>query len=288
MSRAVPPALRPASAPKWAALCLAALVAGLAVIGRPLTAPLSAEVEIARMSWVEVRGAVAHGTTTVLVPSGGIEQNGIHMVTGKHDRIVGWAARQVAERLGKTMVAPVISYVPQGSYDPPEGHLRYPGTIGVPDAVFAGTLEGIARSLKLAGFRTIGFLADHGASTGPQREVAERLSREWLSEGVRVVDVSAYYDDAAQLEWLRAAGETPDTIGRHAGIQDTSELLAIAPEGVDLGRLAGIGFRAEATGASGDPQRASAERGRTLIDLRIRAAVAQIEAARTGTRPGGP
>lgn len=274
-------------AAKWGTLCLAALVAGLAVVGRPLTAPLSAEVEIARMTWVEVRGAVARGATTVLVPSGGIEQNGIHMVTGKHDRIVGWAARRIAEGLGRTLVAPVISYVPQGAYDPPEGHLRYPGTIGVPDAVFAGTLEGIARSLKGAGFRTIGFLADHGASTAPQREVAERLSREWASQGVRVVDVSAYYDDAAQLDWLRAAGETMETIGRHAGIQDTSELMAIWPEGVDLDRLAGIGLRAEATGAGGDPSRASAERGRTLIDMRVRAAVAQIEDARGASRAAG-
>ena len=271
-------------AAKWGTLCLAALVAGLVFVGRPLTAPLSGEVEIARMTWVEVRGAVARGATTVLVPSGGIEQNGIHMVTGKHDRIVGWAAHRIAEGLGQTLVAPVISYVPQGAYDPAEGHLRFPGTIGVPDAVFAGTLEGIARSLKGAGFRTIGFLADHGASTGPQREVAERLSREWASQGVRVVDVSAYYDDAAQLDWLRAAGETMETIGRHAGIQDTSELMAIWPEGVDLGRLSGIGFRAEATGAGGDPSRASAERGRTLIDMRVRAAVAQIEAARAAGR----
>ncbi|MCJ2047279.1 creatininase family protein [Methylobacterium sp. J-078] len=283
----MPPPSRLLVAAKWGTLCLAALVAGLAFVGRPLTAPLSGEVEIARMTWVEVRGAVARGATTVLVPSGGIEQNGIHMVTGKHDRIVGWAARRIAEGLGRTLVAPVISYVPQGAYDPPEGHLRYPGTIGVPDAVFAGTLEGIARSLKGAGFRTIGFLADHGASTGPQREVAERLSREWAPQGVRVVDVSAYYDDAAQLDWLRAAGETMETIGRHAGIQDTSELMAIWPEGVDLDRLAGIGLRAEATGAGGDPSRASAERGRTLIDMRVRAAVAQIEDARGAARAAG-
>lgn len=287
MSRALRPALRLTAAAKWGGLGLAVLVAGLSVIGRPLTAPLSNEVEIARMTWVEVRGAVAHGATTVLVPSGGIEQNGIHMALGKHDRIMGFAAREIAGRLGRTLVAPVISYVPQGAYDPPEGHLRYPGTIGVPDAVFAGTLEGIARSLKGAGFRTIAFLADHGASTGPQREVAERLTREWAGQGIRVVDVGSYYDDAAQLDWLRASGETMETIGRHAGIQDTSELLAIWPEGVDLGRLAGTGLRTEATGAGGDPGRASAERGRTLIDMRIRAAVAQIEGARGAARAAG-
>lgn len=265
---------------KLGALCLAALIAAVYAADRPLTAPLSNKLDIAEMSWVEVRGAIERGAATVIVPSGGIEQNGIHMITGKHDRIVGWAARRIAEKLGQTLVAPVVSYVPQGGYDPPEGHLRYPGTIGVPDEVYAGTLEGIARSLKAAGFRTICFIADHGGSLRPQAEVAKRLSDAWASEGIRVVDVTAYYDDATQRAWLEASGETPATIGQHAGIQDTSELLAIWPQGVDLDRLSAATFRLEATGASGDPRRSSADRGRILIGLRVDAAAAQIDGAR--------
>ncbi|GJD96789.1 creatininase family protein [Methylobacterium iners] len=265
---------------KLGALCLAALIAAFYAADRPLTAPLSTKLDIAEMSWVEVRGAIERGATTVIVPSGGIEQNGVHMVTGKHDRIVGWAARRIAEKLGQTLVAPVVSYVPQGGYDPPEGHLRYPGTIGVPDEVYAGTLEGIARSLKAAGFRTICLIADHGGSLRPQAEVAKRLSDAWASQGIRVVDVTAYYDDASQRARLEASGETPAAIGRHAGIQDTSELLAIWPQGVDLDRLSTATFHLEATGASGDPLRSSAHRGRILIGLRVDAAVAQIDGAR--------
>src|SRR5712671_4509678 len=97
-----------------------------------LTAPLPDTVEVADMTWVEVRSAIARGYTTVIVPSGGIEQNGPHMILGKHDRIVGFAAKRIAAELGRTLVAPVVSYVPQGSYAPPEGNLRFPGTIGLP------------------------------------------------------------------------------------------------------------------------------------------------------------
>lgn len=76
------------------------------------------------------------------------------------------------------------------NYDPPTGHLRFPGTVGIPEEVYAGMLEGIARSLKAGGFKTICFIADHAGSMKPQTEVAERLSREWGKQDVRVIDVS--------------------------------------------------------------------------------------------------
>jgi creatinine amidohydrolase len=245
---------------------------------RPLTAPMPNTVEIADMTWVEVRSAIARGYTTVIVPSGGIEQNGPHMILGKHDRIAGFAARRIATELGNTLVAPVIPYVPEGRYDPPEGHLRFPGTIGVSEQAFAEVLDGIARSLKAGGFKTIAFIADHGGSVKPQAEVAARLSKEWAADGVRVIDVSDYYADEAETNYLLAQGESRSAIGQHAGIADTSELMAIDPEGVDLSRFANAPFALESSGVSGDPMRATVERGRALLDIKIEAAVRQIRA----------
>jgi creatinine amidohydrolase/Fe(II)-dependent formamide hydrolase-like protein len=263
---------------KLALAGVAGLVLALAVVQRPLTAPLPDTVEIADMTWVEVRSAVARGYTTVIVPSGGIEQNGPHMILGKHDRIVHFAAGRIAAELGKTLVTPVIPFVPEGAFDPPEGHLRYPGTIGVSEQAFAGVLDGIARSLKAGGFKTICFIADHGGSVKPQAEVAARLAAEWAQQGVRVIDVSDYYADEGQTNFLRSQGETPASIGLHAGITDTSELMAVHPQGVDLGRFAGAPFTLESNGVSGDPMRASAERGRALIAIKVQAAVRQIKA----------
>ncbi len=259
-----------------------AAVAGLAVtffiMSRPLTAPLPNTVQIADMTWVEVRAALEQGFTTVIVPSGGIEQNGPHMILGKHDYIVKHAAERIAGELGKTLVAPVISYVPEGDYDPPTGHMRFPGTIGVPETVYAGIVEGIARSLKAGGFRTIVFMADHGGSQAPQAATIARLNAEWAGKGVRVIHGDAYYSDDAQIALLMKQGETRAAIGQHASIIDTSELMAVNPRGVDLGRLGGLKMRRQATGIAGDPARASAERGKELLEMRIRAAVAQIRA----------
>jgi len=259
-------------------------VLALTIASRPLTAPLPNTLRMSDMTWVEVRSAIAQGYTRVIVPSGGIEQNGPHMILGKHDHIVGFAAERIAAELGRTLVAPVVSYAPQGSYAPAEGNLRFPGTIGVPDDVYAGMLEGIAKSLKLAGFKTICLIADHGGSAKPQAALAGRLSREWAADGVKVISIDDYYGAAGeeQTRLLIAQGETPKTIGQHAGITDTSELMAVHPQGVDLTRLASFPFAREPTGADGDARRASAERGRALIALKVEAAVRQIRAMSPG------
>jgi creatinine amidohydrolase/Fe(II)-dependent formamide hydrolase-like protein len=261
---------------KLAGALVAGLTVSLLIVNRPLTAPLPNTIQIADMTWVEVRAALEQGFTTVIVPSGGIEQNGPHMIVGKHDYIVKHAAERIAGELGKTLVAPVVSYVPEGSYDPPTGNMRFPGTIGVTETVYAGMVDGIARSLKTSGFRTIVFIADHGGSQAPQAEAIARLNAEWAGKGVRVIHGDAYYSDAAQIQHLLQQGETRAAIGQHASLIDTSELMAINPRGVDLGRLAGLKMRIQATGIVGDPARASAERGKQLLDLRIRAAVDQI------------
>jgi creatinine amidohydrolase/Fe(II)-dependent formamide hydrolase-like protein len=235
------------------------------------------------MTWVEVRSAIARGYTTVIVPSGGIEQNGPHMILGKHDLIVRFAAERIAAQLGKALVTPVIPFVPEGGYDPPQGHLRFPGTIGVSEQAFAEVLDGIARSLKAGGFKTICFIADHGGSVRPQAEVAARLSKEWAQQGVRVIDVRDYYAEEGQANFLKGQGETSASIGQHAGIIDTSELMAVHPQGVDLGRFADAGFTLESNGVSGDPMKASPDRGHALIDIKIQAAVRQIKALAAGT-----
>ncbi|MBV9078351.1 MAG: creatininase family protein [Methylobacteriaceae bacterium] len=269
---------RPSRRAALAAGLLAAVAGTLLWAGRPLTAPLPATLDIRDLTWVEVRSFIEHGYTTVIVPSGGLEGNGPHMAIGKHDWIVAEAARRVASDLGRTLVAPVLSFVPQGGFEPPSGNLRFPGTIGVSEPIFAGLLEGVARSLKAAGFRTICLIADHGLSLPVQREVAARLTREWAGSGVRVLAVESYYADAAQIGWLVARGETLGSIGRHAGIQDTSELLVVHPNGVKIDRFRDRPPLAE-TGSDGDPTRASAERGRELLDIKVKAAVAEIRAA---------
>jgi creatinine amidohydrolase len=263
---------------KFAAVMVVASSAILSGLSRPLTAPLPTTTAMAEMTWVEVRTAIQHGYDTVLVPSGGIEQSGPHMILDKHQHIVGLTSRLIAEAHGRMLVAPVISLVPQGAYAPASGNMIYPGTIGVTEEVFAGMLDGVARSLKSAGFRRIVFIADHGQSQKTQAGVAARLTREWAQSGTSVIALGDYYSkgDAAQRALLVARGETPASIGDHAGMQDTAELMFAHGAGVKPQRLGTLTL--EADGASGQPDRASAELGKLLIDLKVKAALAQLAA----------
>jgi len=227
------------------------------------------------LTWTEVRDAAASGMKVALVPTGGTEQNGPHMTLGKHNAIARDAAGEIARRLGNALVAPVIAYVPEGRLDPPEGHLRFPGTLGVSEATFASELGDAASSLALAGFTLICFVGDHGGSQPVQAEVAQRLTAAWRGRGVRVANLGRYYAANGQEDWLKAHGFTPHEIGSHAGLLDTAELLAVEPAGVRADLLSPRTWPLGATGAAGDPSRATAEIGRALMELKIAAGVAE-------------
>ncbi len=247
-----------------------------APVGVPAAAPapVAAEVEIERMTWIEVRDAVAAGRTTVIIPAGGTEQNGRHMIIGKHNYIVAEAARRTARALGNALVAPVLAYVPEGDPAKREGNMAFPGTVSVPPDVYAAVLEGAAASFKAHGFRTIVLMGDHGQTQAPQAQVAEKLTKAWAAAGVRVLNAHNYYANNGGTAWLVAQGESRAAFGSHAGIEDTAQLMAVLPSGVRF-----AGFKPDADGASGDASRATAARGEKLLQLKVDAAVAEIKAA---------
>jgi creatinine amidohydrolase len=229
------------------------------------------------LTWTEVRDAVDAGATTVIVPTAGTEQNGPHMVLGKHRYIVNYTADLIARQLGNAIVAPVITYVPEGDIDPPSGHMRYAGSITLPTEVYTQLLEHAARSLAVHGFTDIVLIGDSGGNQSGMDDVAVRLNDEWAESATRVHFVGDYYAGNGFRAWLETQGETAETIGGHAGISDTSQLLFVAPEHVRLDRLAPRGGF-EGSGVSGDPTRASAERGEQGIDMKVDAALRQIRA----------
>jgi len=227
------------------------------------------------LTWTEVRDLLAAGKTTVIVASAGNEQNGPHMVLGKHEYIVRHAADRIARKLGNALVAPIVTYVPEGAVDPPSGHMRYPGTITLPNVYFMKIFEYAARSLEAHGFTDIVFLGDSGGNQEGMKEVALALNAEWRGGKTRVHFVPEYYSENGFAEWLKSQGETEESIGNHAGISDTSQLLAIAPQHIRKDKLAkGGGF--EGSGVSGDPAKATAEYGMKGIDLKVETAVARI------------
>lgn len=232
--------------------------------------PSGASVLLEDQTWTELRDLIKSGTTTIIVPIGGVEQSGPAIALGKHDVRVKFLAEKIAERLGNALVAPVISYVPEGSIDPPSGHMKFPGTISISDKVFEQLLESAARSFRLHGFTTIVLIGDHGGYQADERAVADRLNREWSKTPARVFAALEYYEitQGAYVERLLASGVKRDEIGTHAGLADTSLMLAVDPSMVRKDRiLAPPKLNAGDGVYGGDPTRSSAELGEIGVDL---------------------
>ena len=228
------------------------------------------------LTWTEVRDAIKAGKTTIIFATGGTEQNGPHMVLGKHNFRVTYLAERIARRLGNALVAPVLAYVPEGDLDPPAGHMRFPGSITLPAGHFMKVAEYAARSFKANGFRDIVLIGDSAPNLKPLAAVASLLNKEWRGSGVRVHFVERYFRGHGYDEWLESQGVTREEIGTHAGISDTSTLMAINPKWVRADKLA-PGGDPKVTGVSGNPTRSSVAYGKMGIELRVSAAVAQIK-----------
>ena len=229
----------------------------------------------------ELARAIAGGKTTVLVPIGGTEQNGPYMVLGKHNARARFLAERIALELGNALVAPVIAYVPEGGTNPPTAHMRFAGTITIPEATFESVLESTAQSLGLAGFRDIVFLGDHGGYQPALQRVAQRLNRERSATSARAYAIVEYYraSDASFAAALKARGYTPAEIGTHAGLADTSLALAVDPSLVRADHLKTAPPPSEKEGVHGDPRRASAELGQIGVELVVAETTSAIRTA---------
>jgi len=255
----------------------------LALAATAVAAAPPATVLIDDLTWTELRAEIAAGKTTILVPIGGTEQNGPHMVLGKHNARVTALAQKIAQALGNALVAPTIAYVPEGSIDPPSAHMRFPGTITMPDSAFEKMIEFAARSFKLHGFRDIVLLADHGGYRKSLRIVADRLNREWASTPVRVHALDEYYvtADIQFAQALKRQGYRDEEIGTHAGLADTALAMAIDPRLVRTDRLRSTEPLGRAEGVYGDPRKATPDLGRAGVDLIVANSVAAIRRAVT-------
>ena len=228
----------------------------------------------------ELAALVRAGRTTALVPIGGTEQSGAHIVLGKHNVRVRVLSGKIADALGNALVAPVIAYVPEGSVDPPSAHMRFPGTLTIPEKTFESVLEYAARSLRASGFRDIVFLGDHGGYQRNEQAVAARLNRAWSSTAVRVHALVDYYR-AAEIAYpkaLQARGYAAAEIGTHAGLADTSLALALDPALVRKAELDSP-HADVAHGVRGDPRRANEALGMLGVDAIVRESVAAITRA---------
>ncbi len=198
----------------------------------------------------------------VILPVGALEAHGPHLPLGADQIQAEATAASVAERVD-ALIAPTVPY---GSAP---GARRFPGTVSLSLSDLEGHVRGVLSELARSGIRRILVLSGHAerGHMAALREAADEAVR--ASPGLRVVVLSDY-DFVYELR----GRDSPATDG-HAGLLETSRLLALAPETVGPDRpvvenrrspfLPGSGTEAEwPESVIGDTRPASAELGRRV------------------------
>ena len=261
---------------------MALFLAGTRADAQPNAAKPAPPVFIDELTWTEIRDRMLAGTKTVIIGTAGQEQKGPHMVTGEHKYVLQHTTERIARTLGDALIAPIITYVPEGSWELPlRGHMAKAGSITLPEDRFIELLLHAAKSLRAGGFTTVILIGDSGGNQNGMKAAADQLNAAWKGTGARAMFIGDYYTKSAAdiRTYLGGLGYSLDAIGSHAGMVDTSELLFVNPALVRRDRLAPSGGSAD-SGVNGDPTKATAALGKSLVQIKIDNALAQIRASR--------
>lgn len=167
--------------------------------------PKTDEVWIEKMTWLDVRDAMADGKKTIIISTGGIEPNGPWTVLGKHNYALQTNCAAIARKLGNALCAPIVPFVPEGDLDPPSGHMDTVGTITVRDATFEALLTDIVTSFKVHGFERIFLIGDSGGNLKGMDAVAHKLNAQWNAAPL-VAHLPEYYEYNSVYDFLRKKG----------------------------------------------------------------------------------
>jgi len=175
---------------------------------RPIDAGQSLWAE--ELTWMEIRDLVKAGTTTIIIGTGGVEQNGPYVAGGKHNFVLQTVLPSIAKAIPGSLIAPIVKFVPEGRIEPtPGGHMAYPGTVSLEPATFEALLTDICRSYKAHGFLDIILLGDSGGNQTGMKNVADALNTKWAAETARVHYLTEYYnEDRWSYDFLKTLGIT--------------------------------------------------------------------------------
>jgi creatinine amidohydrolase len=252
----------------------------------PRPIPAIDSVFMEELTWVEVRDALEAGNTTAIVATGGIEQNGPYVATGKHNYVLQATTEAIARKLGNALVAPIVEFVPEGDIEPPSGHMNYPGTISLREETFQSLLTDICSSLKQHRFTDIILIGDSGDNQKGMKEVAKVLNERWGGSPTLVHYIPEYYEqDIWSFDYLKTIGvcqvpdvKSPMRAGIHTDYHYEAILATVDPELIRTEQRIAAG-EYKVNGFDMNPPSKTIENGKKLVEYRANLTVDAIQKA---------
>lgn len=235
------------------------------------------------MTWMEVRDALNAGKRSIVIPTGGMEQNGPYLAAGKHNYVLRATADAIARKLGNCLVAPIVAFVPEGNLNPPSSHMLYPSTISLREDTYRALLTDIAESLKQHGFEEIILIGDSGGNVKGMADVASKLSTAWKGSKTRIYHIPEYYDYASVKKWLEGQGIREGNEGIHDDYAITAEMMVVDPTAVRMNQRMAKG-KFKINGVELAPAEKTVAMGKRIVAFRAERTVAAIQKARAGRK----
>jgi len=176
------------------------------------------------MTWHEIE-QVQKQPVVVLVPTGSMEQHGLHLPVNVDARCATYISQQAAikadERKVRALVAPTIHYTNMPDFR------DFPGTIGPPADTVMALFEGIARSFIQNGFKNIIFVNGHYPNTALLATALRTVSLDFPKAGLYAL---SWWDLGSSV----VQAERKSSCMYHAAELETSISLVIQPENVHM------------------------------------------------------
>jgi creatinine amidohydrolase len=245
---------------------------------------------MAELSWPEYERRVKAGAT-VFLPLGATEQHGPHMALNVDVVLPTGVCERVARNIGG-IVAPAIPY---GYKSMPRsgGGESFPGTTSLDANTFSLVVRDVIRGLGHDGVRRLVVVAGHYENVWPGVEGVDLALRELRRDGITDMQVMRleYWDFVRRETLDRLFPEGfPGTELEHASLLETSLMLLLRPDLVDMGKVPSDGPAkfptydrypvpkgfVPASGVLARAERASAEKGQWLMDDHVELITAAV------------
>ena len=254
---------------------------------RPIDAVTSLWIE--ELTWMEIRDAIRAGSTTALILTGGVEANGPHLASGKHNYSNKLMGASVAQALGQTLIAPLVTLEPGR----PSGAVMI-GNTGpmVSQETYIAWLTDMGDSLRDMGFTEVYFLGDSGGNRRGMQAAADALNGKYNGDPTRFHHVPEFYNHDKVRQYIQETLGIPEQMeysasqgsdGIHEELSIASIMSVIDPTSIRFAQRVKAG-RASINGISLEPLSQTQELGRKLIEFRTGITVEAIQALRAGAR----
>ncbi|HEV8211449.1 MAG TPA: creatininase family protein, partial [Vicinamibacterales bacterium] len=233
------------------------------------------------LTMMEVRDLIKAGKTTAVILTGGIEENGPYLTTGKHNNVLRVMGDPIARGLGNALIAPIVTLEPGN----PE-RVRTPGTVFLSPETYRAVLSDMAVSLKTQGFKDVVMLGDSGGNIKPIQEVVDALNAKWKAAGAdaRAHAIPEYYnyDEVEKFE-ESALGIHEKMEGLHDDYYISALIAVHDVNGVRLPERIKAG-KATINGVSLTPAGKTIENGQKIAAFRAEKTIAAVKKSIASSR----